>query len=79
MTLYVCTFYNPDEGDAISLENFERSLQWIGDNTSSDNLDNRRHKLLLIWLEAHNCLFLMCRFPELTWEFADCLDDHGLV
>ena len=21
-TLYVCTFYNPDEGDTISLENF---------------------------------------------------------
>ena len=26
-TLYVCNFYNPDEGDATSLENFERSLQ----------------------------------------------------
>ena len=43
-TLYVCTFYNPDEGDAISLENFERSLQQISGNTSSDNLDSRRHE-----------------------------------
>ena len=26
---YVCAFYNPDEGDTISLKNFERSLQQI--------------------------------------------------
>ena len=51
-TLYVCTFYNPDEGDAISLENFERSLQWIDGNTSSDNLDSRRHEPPWILLEA---------------------------
>ena len=43
-TLYVCTFYNLDEGDAISVENFERSLQRIGGNTSSHNLDSRRHE-----------------------------------
>ena len=46
-TLYVCAFYNLDEGDAISLENFERSLQQIGGNTSSHVLlsavDSRRH------------------------------------
>ena len=51
-TLYVCNFYNPDEGDAISLEYFERSFQWIGGNTSSDNLDCRRHEPPWIWLEA---------------------------
>ena len=32
--LYVCAFYNWDEGDTVSLENFERSLQQIGGNTS---------------------------------------------
>ena len=26
-TLYICAFYNPDEGDALSLENFESSLK----------------------------------------------------
>ena len=54
-TLYVCTFYNPNEGDAISLENFERSLQQIGRITSSRNyLDSRRHEPPWIWLEAHD-------------------------
>ena len=52
-TLYICAFYNPNEGDAISLENFERSLQQIGCNTSSHNyLDSNRHKRPCIWLEA---------------------------
>ena len=52
-TLYVCAFYNPNEGDAICLENFERSLQQIGGNTSSHNfLDSKRHKPPWIWLEA---------------------------
>ena len=37
---------NPNEGDVISLENFERSLQQIGGYTSSrDYLDSSRHKL----------------------------------
>ena len=46
-------FYNLNEGDAISLENFERSLQQIGGNTSSPYyLDSRRHKHPWIWLEA---------------------------
>ena len=54
-TLYVCAIYNRDEGDAISLENFERSLQQIGRNTSSHNyLDSRRHEPPWIWLEAHD-------------------------
>ena len=54
-TLYACTFYNRDEGDAISLENFERSLQQIGGNTSSQNYpDSRRHEPSWIWLEAHD-------------------------
>ena len=76
-TLYVCAFYNPDEGDAISLKNFERSLQWIGGMTSSH-----------IWIAGdmnisgfdwkHSCIFLMCRFPESTRKFSDCLN-HGLV
>ena len=47
-TLYVCTctFYNLNERDAISLENFERSLQQIGGYTSSHNYwDSKRHKL----------------------------------
>ena len=35
--LYVCAFHNPNEGDALSLENFERSPQQIGGNTSSHN------------------------------------------
>ena len=54
-TLYACTFYNRDEGDTISLENFERSLQQIDRNTSSHNyLDSRRHEPPWIWLEAHD-------------------------
>ena len=49
----VCAFYNPNEGAAISLENFERSLQQIGGYTSSHNfLDSKRHELPWIWLEA---------------------------
>ena len=52
-TLLVCAFYDLNEGDAISLENFERSLQQIGGYTSSRNyLDSKKHKLTWIWLEA---------------------------
>ena len=54
-TLYACTFNNRDEGDAISLENFERSLQQISGNNSSQNyLDSGRHEPSWIWLEAHD-------------------------
>ena len=76
-TLCVCAFYNPDEGDAISLKNFERSLQWIGGMTSSH-----------IWIAGdvnlpgfdwkYSCIFPRCHFPELTRKFSDCLN-HGVV
>ena len=77
-TLYVCAFYNLDEGDAISLKIFERSLQENGGMTSSH-----------IWIAGDinlsrfdwkpNCIFLTCRFPELTQKFTDCLNNHDLV
>ena len=76
-TLCVCTFYNPNEGDAISLKNFERSLQWIGGMTSSH-----------IWIAGdvnlpgfdwkYSCIFPRCHFPEITRKFSDCLN-HGVV
>ena len=40
-TLYVCAFYCLDEGDAISLKNFDRSMDWLHDFTY---LDSRRHE-----------------------------------
>ena len=70
----ICAFYSPNEGGAISLENFERSLQQIGGNacTSSHSyLDSRIAGDIQVvnfpgfdW--KHNCLFPICHFPELT-------------
>ena len=65
-------------------KNFERSLQRFDGETSSHFWTSSH-----IWIAGdmnlpgfdwkHNCLFLTCRFPELTRKFTDCLDNHGWV
>ena len=76
-SLYICAFYNPDESNASSLENFEISLQripsesahiWIAGDLNLPGFD---------W--KHNCLLPNCRYPELTRKFVNCLGDYGLA
>ena len=77
-TLHICAYYNPNQGDEVSLASFDISTRhscnrtashiWIaGDmNTSGFN-----------WL--NNCLKPSCNYPEPTPKFVDSLDDNNLI
>jgi len=77
-TLYICAYYNPIEGDEVSLSNFDMSIRRICNRSASH-----------IWIAGdmnipgfdwrNNCLKPSCNYPELTRKFVDSLSDSNLT
>ena len=76
-TLYICAFYNPDKGDALSLKNFKGSLEWIRCETLHIWIAGDTNLPGLDW--KYNCLLPNGHYLELARKFVDCLEDHGLA
>ena len=77
-TLYICAYYNPSEGDEVSLSNFDMSIRRICNRSASH-----------IWIAGdinipgfdwrNNFLKPSCNYPELTRKSVDSLSDNNLT
>ncbi|MCG7878228.1 MAG: endonuclease/exonuclease/phosphatase family protein, partial [Candidatus Thiodiazotropha endolucinida] len=75
--LYVCGYYKPQEGDAVSLNGFEESLRRLGIVNSHILIAGDMNFPGYDWL--NNCLKPNCNYPTLTYQFVDLLDDLSLT
>ena len=76
-TLYISSYYRPDEHDEISQQQFRLSLSRLPSNTT-----------LHVWIVEdknfpgmdweNNNILNTCRTPNLHLEYLECLEDHGL-
>ena len=77
-SVYIATFYRPHESDKYSLEELQKSLEWVCNRTASHvwiggdfNVPGYN------WTQTH--MKTNCSQPELTRDFLDIIDNNSLT